>query len=168
MADGIESKPDLEHLEWAIDQRAKIQHTLLALYKFVRDNSPDQLGLVTMSLLDDLIAAAFSLWRAVFLSESNREWTSIHKSQENFLASVITNNAITYSDDKRNRDWTISYYLENAKHRIKSAHLKAEEIAPLEHDTLSEIPPRLNVKEQLRLRLPVMNGNRYTWHCASF
>jgi hypothetical protein len=156
MADGNESKPDLEHLEWAIDQRAKIQHTLLALYKFVRDNSPDQLDLVKRSLLDDLIAAAFSLWRAVFLAESNREWTSIHKGQEDFLARVITNNAINYLDDKRNRAWTVSYYLENAKHRLRSAHHNADHHMPQE--TLSRVPPLLNVKGTDKASL-----TRYEW-----
>ena len=118
MPNGSENKPDLAHLEWAIDQRAKIQHTLLALYDFVRSNQPEQLPLEKRTLLDNLIAAAFSLWRAVFLAETNREWENIHKGQEDFLASVITNNAITYSDDKRNRAWTVGYYLENAKRSI--------------------------------------------------
>jgi len=157
MVDGSESKPDLEHLEWAIDQRGKIQHTLLALYKFVRNNSPDQLDLERKSLLDDLIAAAFSLWRAVFLAESKREWTSIHKGQEEFLASVITNNAINYSDDKRHLAWTVSYYLENAKHRIRSAHHNATNNMP--HDeTLSTILSLINVKGTRKASL-----TRYEW-----
>jgi hypothetical protein len=130
MANGSESKPDLEHLEWAIDQRANIQHTLLALYKFVRENSPDQLDLERRLLL--------------------------HKGQEDFLASVITNNAINYSDDKRNRAWTVSYYLENAKHRIRSAHHNANHHMP--HETLSEVLPRLNLKGTYKV-----SHTRFEW-----
>jgi hypothetical protein len=107
-------------------------------------------------LLDDLIAAAFSLWRAVFLAESNREWTSIHKGQEDFLSSVITNNAINYTDDKRNRAWTVSYYLENAKYRLKSAHHNASH--HMNHETLSNVLPLLAVKGTEKASL-----TRYEW-----
>lgn len=119
-------KPDIVHLAWAIDQRAKIQHTLLALYEYVRSNEPDQREWVKPSLLDHLIAAAFSLWRAVFLAEDTRTLVSIRKAQEEFLASVISTNAIGFGDDKRNSAWTVSYYLENAKHRLMAAHHIAE------------------------------------------
>src|SRR5262245_51262609 len=105
-----EEKPDLGHLAWALDQRVEIQRTLLDLYDFVRANTSEKLrstpsgeyDFVKPILLDHLIAAGFSLWRAIFLSESDRDFVAIHKSQEKFLESVLTNNAITYTDDKNN------------------------------------------------------------------
>jgi hypothetical protein len=109
-------KPNEEHLAWAIDQRAAVQHTLRALYGFVRHHPPP-LDLDTRYLLDHLIGAAFSLWRAVFLADDIR----IHESQEKFLEKVITDNAISFADDKANRHWTVEYYLENAKFRLARA-----------------------------------------------
>ena len=93
-------KPDEGHLAWAIDQRAEIQRTLLVLYGFVRHSSPDSLDHDTRYLLDLLIGAAFSLWRAVFLAETFRDVVQVHQSQEAFLLKVITDNAITFADDK--------------------------------------------------------------------
>jgi hypothetical protein len=61
-------KPNEEHLAWAIEQRAEVQHTLLAVYGFVRHSCPPTLDQDTRYLLDLLIGAAFSLWRAVFLA----------------------------------------------------------------------------------------------------
>jgi hypothetical protein len=55
------AKPDEEHLAWAIDQRADVQHTLLALYGFVQYHPPPKLDHDAQYLLDLLIGAAFSL-----------------------------------------------------------------------------------------------------------
>jgi hypothetical protein len=95
------------------------------------------------ALLDHLIATAFSLWRAVFLTESERDLTSIQKSQKTFLASVITANAITFSDDYKNRAWTVSYYLETAKLRLWSAYHLAEQ--NVHDDSLHQIPSCLGL-----------------------
>jgi hypothetical protein len=160
MVESEESKPDLAHLEWAIDHRAKIQHTLLALYDFLRRNQPaDQRDWVMPTFLDHLIAAAFSLWRAVFLAESIRDWASIHKGQETFLASVLSTNAITFADDRKNRAWTVSYYLENAKHRLMAAHHVAEHHMP--NRSLEQVLPLLRLKGTNAVAL-----TRYEWECA--
>jgi len=114
-------KPDTKHLRWAIEQRAEIQRTLLALYEFVRGTRPEGSDFDESFLLNHLIAAAFSLWRAVFLAETYRTEESIRTSQENFLAKVISDNTIGFGDDKINRAWTVSYYLDDAKLRIERA-----------------------------------------------
>jgi hypothetical protein len=46
------ARPTEEHLAWAIEQRAEIQYTLLALYGFVRHSSPPTLDQDTRYLLD--------------------------------------------------------------------------------------------------------------------
>jgi len=76
---------DEEHLAWAIEQRAAVQHTLLALHEFVRHSSAHTLDGDTRFLLDLLIGAAFSLWRAVFLADTFRDVVKIQQSQEAFL-----------------------------------------------------------------------------------
>jgi hypothetical protein len=45
-------------------------------------------------VLGYLIGAAFSLWRAVFLADTFRDDLSVHGTQEQFLKTVITDNAI--------------------------------------------------------------------------
>jgi hypothetical protein len=113
-----EVKPDPRHLAWAIEQRAEIQRTLLALYEFVRCHPASAIDTWDKYLLDSLVGAAFSLWRAAFLAETLREDAKIHESQEAFLEKLITDNSITFGDDKINRHWTVGYYLENAKYRL--------------------------------------------------
>ena len=151
-----EIKPDLEHLAWAIDQRAKIQHTLLALYEYVRNNEPEHRDWVKPYMLDHLIAAAFSLWRAVFLTEKVREPGSIHKAQEEFLAKVIATNAIGFGDDLKSSAWTVSYYLEDAKHRITAAHFLADH--NLKDRSLDQVLPLVRLKGTYDVRM-----TQYEW-----
>lgn len=47
-----------------------------------------------------------------------RQQDAIRESQEKFLEKTITDNSITFNDDKLNRHWTVEYYLENAKLRL--------------------------------------------------
>lgn len=103
---------NLDHLEWLIERRSDVQHTLFALYKYVSSGSE------VHRHTDDLIASAFSLWRAVFLAETDRDWSSVNKGQRDFLAKVIADNAISYADDKSTRAWSVAYYLDNAKFRL--------------------------------------------------
>ena len=155
-------KPDLEHLAWAIDQRAEIQRTLLALYKFIRTRKLPQYDHDTMHIFNDLVGAAFSLWRAVFLSETFRDISTIHQSQEDFLEKVITDNAIGFPDDKANRPWTVGYYLENAKFRLQQASAYSDN---QNKTTLGEtLRPLLHVKGTRGAHL-----TRHEWesvHCA--
>jgi hypothetical protein len=145
-------EPDTTHLKWLVEKRSDIQRTLLVLYEYVRSDQPRDP--VAVRILDHLIAAAFSLWRAVFLAETDRDWQSVFESQRAFLASVVTDNAITYQDDKRNRAWTVGYYLENAKLRLGAAHQIANAHSKY-------IPPK--VPELLRLTGSEPVLTRYEW-----
>lgn len=122
---------DAEHLKWAIDQRAKVQHTLLALYELVRDTPPDDAWTDKEEAIDDLIAVAFSLWRAVFLTEQPRTDSSRREAQRQFLATVISTNSITFGDDRRNSSWSLGFYLLNAHQRVSHA---AAMIGRIDHE----------------------------------
>ena len=150
--------PDVDHLKWAINRRADIQHTLLALYDYVNRTPPDR-DWVKNHLLDHLIAASFSLWRAAFLSESDREMADIHKSQKAFLASVVSTNAITFQDDYKNRAWTVSYYLEAAKYRLGTAHHIADH--HMKHKSLDKVLPLIRLRGTDDMAL-----TRYEWECT--
>jgi len=105
-------QPDIKHLAWAIEQRAEIQRTLLALLRFARAHP--SFAMEEKYLFDHLVGAAFSLWRAAFLAQAIREDSNIHESQEKFLEKIISDNMITFGDDKLNRHWTVGYYLDGS------------------------------------------------------
>src|SRR5712672_2585573 len=91
-----------ERIEFIIRARADIQNTLFALYRFLRD-APEILNHPRhQEAFQLLVGAAFSLWRAIFLTEADRDWKSIRSSVLQFLDKVVTDNAITYHDDKTN------------------------------------------------------------------
>jgi hypothetical protein len=123
-------KPDLEHLEWLLTSRTEIQQTLLAFYRFIRENPRGLKHDAEYDVTQLFVAAGFSLWRAVFLSETARDWDTVYPNLEQFLATVISDNAITYQDDKRYRSWTVTYYLENAKFRLLELVPLVREITP--------------------------------------
>jgi hypothetical protein len=155
-------KPDVDHLRWAIDQRAEIQRTLLALYVYIR-RTPSNTGYADpkVYLLDHLIGAAFSLWRAVFLAETFRTDETIHQSQEAFLAKVISDNSITFGDDKINRAWTVGYYLDNAKLRIERASAYADH--HLNSDSRRYVLPNLRLRGTLGVSL-----TEWEWESAHY
>jgi hypothetical protein len=66
------------------------------------------------------------LWRAIFLADTERSWTFVSQRIETFLQRVITDNTITYQDDKTNNSWTVGYYLGNAQFRIDQIILRLE------------------------------------------
>ena len=126
----------LEHLEWLVDRRSEVQETLLALYKYV-GKPPTGHPAVT----DYLIYAAFSLWRAVFLAGSDRDWDSVFKGQKEFLAKLVEDNSISYSDDKNLSAWTVGYYLNVAKFCVLAAaqHITPEGPEYLPHGPMGPI-----------------------------
>jgi len=109
--------------------------------------------------MDHLVAAAFSMWRAVFLAETPRDWGTVKAKREEFLARVVADNAIAYSDDKTNRAWTVGYYLDNARLRL----LAALQIAQLHHPNDEELK---EVPEWLKVIGDDVELTRYEWDSA--
>jgi hypothetical protein len=154
-----EKRPlDLYHQAWAIQERARIQHTLLALYAYVLADT-DTSDSMRYVVADNLIAAAFALWRAVFLAADLRTNETVRKRQENFLATVIENNAITFGDDKRNSPWTFGFYVEAAKWRLKHADYVLREGL--------NVTPEENVEQLMQLSgFNMIAYTRYEWMCV--
>jgi len=69
-------------------------------------------------LAQELAAVAFSLWRAVFLSNLSEEVEKQMVNVEDFLHTLISDNAVGYQQDLRSREWTFPYYLKNAQSRL--------------------------------------------------
>jgi hypothetical protein len=85
----------------------------------------------------------------------------IHESQEAFLLKVITDNAITFADDKANRHWTVEYYLENAKFRLARAIGYADAHKGLK--LTDELMPFLRLRGTHGAEL-----TRYEWESAHY
>jgi hypothetical protein len=108
--------PTPEHLEWMIEGRAKNQSTALKLYELFQHDAKTLKGYSFR--LQELAGVAFSLWRAVFLAD--REGTVAEKNSDAklFLGKMLTDNAITFAQDRASREWTFNYYLDNALLRL--------------------------------------------------
>ena len=150
-------------LKWAIDQRGKIQHSLLALYERVQEREDLPADFELDLPLDHLIAAAFSLWRAVFLADKDRGPIPLRQAQLAFLATVVTTNAVNFSDDRNNSPWSVTFYMENAKQRLVAAN-----------EFLRHYPKSLkgaevdfaNVIRLVRIKGPTPADMRYEWTAA--
>ena len=113
-------QPDLDHLKWAIDQRAKIQHTLLALYTRAQTIPLEDQSHFEESVFDSLISASFALWRAVFLAERPVTDENLRHAQTEFLATILSTNAVTFADDRRNSAYSLGFYMGAAALHIHS------------------------------------------------
>ena len=140
--------------------KSQIQHSMLGLIQFAEANPPSKLSPQDKNVFNHLVGAAFSLWRAVFLADAGRNPDEIHQSQTQFLAKVVSDNSITYSDDKLNRHWTVGYYLENAKLRL------AHSIQILDHFRGTKLTTSL--MPSIRLTGDATELTEYEWECAHF
>jgi hypothetical protein len=117
------AEEELKHLRWAISVRAKIQETLLALYELVLQPPARGYPAWWEELLKSyFLGTGFALWRAAFLADKARDLESTVTAQEAFLKQLLSTNAITFGDDRANRSWTVTFYLEDAKLRIGAAY----------------------------------------------
>lgn len=108
-----------EDLRWLVRSRSEIQALCLSLYE-VREG--DHLEPPQSHVYQLLVGAAFSLWRAVFLSDEGREEPAIQKSAREFLKEVIETNAVSFGTDRAQKTWVFGYYLNNAFFRLDLAY----------------------------------------------
>jgi hypothetical protein len=148
-----ESDTSPGHLEWLVKWRSENQRASLELYCLLKKHATEirtdpQLILVSQAL----IGVAFSLWRAVFLSDKEGTLDIALTDAEEFLGKLILDNAINYTQDRTAREWTFNYYLHNAYTRLL---------------TVSNSKPSLLSAEQLNTRnlpmLPVKERPKYEW-----
>jgi hypothetical protein len=121
---------DLEHMQWQVTWRSKNQECCLSLFKLLRAHEDIWLEGDYFFAAQDMISAAFSLWRAVFLSDKEAKRSLVFKHSKDFLESVILDNAISYMQDKKNNEWTFNYYVTNARYRLVDMHERHSTIVP--------------------------------------
>lgn len=123
-------KADLspEHFQWLVEGRSQNQASTLRLYTLIHENEKTLNGNVELHAASaELTGIAFSLWRAVFLSDTSGEFEDKTADIQRFLQSLISDNTVLYATDKNARSWSFHYYLDNAVSRLKglaSARLK--------------------------------------------
>lgn len=105
---------DIKGLDWLVVARCEIQKLMLEYYNNSKSLSDKESHLT--------VGALFSLWRAVFLVESEnveRNMSSITIDARSYLKKLIVINAINFGDDMEMRTWSSGYYLNNARYRVR-------------------------------------------------
>jgi len=132
--------PDVSprHFKWLIDGRATNQRSTVALYEII-DRHRDDLVLNPefLEVAQDLLGIAFSLWRAVFLSDTTGDYEDQIADAEKFLVSLIADNTVLYVTDKNARNWSFRYYLDNAVYRLRE--LAASRLALVDGADLARV-----------------------------
>lgn len=122
-----------EHdLEWLVRNRSRTQDLLLELWKEFPE-APST-GSKAGAVLQLLVGATFSLWRASFLADSARDWQENASHAKKFLSIVVKDHAITYSQEREARFWTVGYYLNNAFLRLDMAYRTLEHHSALREE----------------------------------
>lgn len=117
--------------DWLLPRRARIMETLLALHRLLKDKGAQLVADPTgRACFGHLVGAAFSLWRAAFLTDASRDWgailgddrgTRFRGGAGQVLETLLRDNAINYAQDRDTRTWMVGYYLNNAKYRLARA-----------------------------------------------
>lgn len=140
-------------LHWLVDRRSKIQMLSVAVIdksnsvieKFTKNQLTDDFQSRTARLL---VGATFSLWRAVFLANTNTNVVASLEYAKAYLEKVVRDNSVTYTDDKTLMGWTFSYYVNNAYFRL---HEILKICEALETNEVRAAETKVNL-------LPIMNA----------
>lgn len=109
-----------EHLSWLVENRSRNQRATLNLFLVIeghRQRIDDNVRYTAIA--QHLAGIAFSLWRAVFLSDFGDDGSEQLSDAAKFLGTLIAHNAIAYPQDRIARGWSFPYYLDNARYRLK-------------------------------------------------
>ena len=107
------------HFDWLVEGRSRNQRSTAALYAIIESHSLLMMEKVAYQrLAQDLAAVAFSLWRAVFLSDLTGDLGDQLADVTVFLSNLIAHNTVLYQTDYNSREWAFTYYLTNAQHRL--------------------------------------------------
>jgi hypothetical protein len=124
-----ELSPD--HLKWLVEKRSENQGASLLLYCLLKKHSIKiRKHHEYVNIAQGLVSISFSLWRAVFLSDTFGDMHRTLEDAEDFLGKLILDNAISYPQDRNAREWTFGYYVGNAHYRLARIALALPKILP--------------------------------------
>lgn len=112
----------LRHLRWAVESRSKNQLSAVRLLTLFREHETRWKTQKWSRAAQDLLSVLFSLWRAAFLADKTGRRAEVFNDATEFLENIIEDNAISYLQDKRSREWTFNYYTRNARAALENLH----------------------------------------------
>jgi hypothetical protein len=142
----------IPEFRWIIDARSQVQDLLLRLYRIGSDWPVEDDKDIGRSYTY-LVGAAFSLWRAAFLTDADRSLSKIVRGDFGaltLLRTLIKDNAVNYPQDRKTRGWMVGYYLNSA--RLRLAHTRKflpeadqspqlAKFLALHQEGIAELPP---------------------------
>jgi hypothetical protein len=112
--------PSIEHLEWLIPARGKNNATALKLLSLFKREPIKKIPNSVRAR--QLVAIAFSLWRAAFLADRKGKIKGLPERKladaEQFLRKILVDNQIGFAQDRQWREWSFQYYLDDAYSRL--------------------------------------------------
>lgn len=118
----MKERPELTDVVDLVERREKVGRLLLDLRRFADKllsfSSPRDKQVFNL-----LVATGFSLWRAAFLVEGNRNGPLVNQHASEFLDVLLWDNAINFPQDRRTHAFTSGYYVNNACVRL--LHIRA-------------------------------------------
>jgi hypothetical protein len=140
----VSKKFTVEHGEWLLNARAENQKLLLCLFEFGRKkknreilkNDPERRALFGL-----LLGVAYSLWRAAFLSNTERTWQRTFEGADKLMLNLLEDNAVPYSKERATEEWMGGYYLNNAAFRLLWVYKNRHHLAPdtQDHPALTKL-----------------------------
>lgn len=110
-----EKSADLEHLEWAVESRARNQRCAVSLLRLFVEHEARWKTKKWARAAQDLLSVSFSLWRAAFLADKKGQRAAVFSNGVEFLEKIIEDNAISYIQDRKCKNWTFNYYTRTAR-----------------------------------------------------
>jgi hypothetical protein len=110
----------LEHLEWAVESRARNQRCSVRLLRLFIEFEEQWKTQRWARAAQDLLSVSFSLWRAAFLADKTAKRTAVFSHATDFLEKIIEDNAISYLQDRKCNEWTFNYYTRNARAALET------------------------------------------------
>ena len=104
--------------QWLVKNRSEIQDRMLKLFEFGELLKERDAIKNFWPLYGLLVGVVFSLWRAVFLVKTVRKPKDERDHGIEFLSTLIETNAIGFSQDANNSQWTAGYYINSATMRL--------------------------------------------------
>ncbi len=108
----------LGDLEWAVESRTRNQRCAVRLLRLFLEHEKQWKTRRWARVAQDLLSVSFSLWRAAFLADKTSKRTAVFTDAKNFLEKLIEDNAISYPQDRRCKEWTFNYYTRAARNAL--------------------------------------------------
>ncbi len=119
----------IERFEWLVEGRSRNQKSTLDLYRIMREEEKKlNRNVELQSAAQEIACITFSLWRAVFLSDTTGEFEDQWADVKSFLISLISDNTVLYATDKNAWNWSFRYYLDNANLRMQRLMTQSPEL----------------------------------------